>query len=129
MGQTSAPRVERTETVGIIGAGPAGLSAAEMLRHRGYRVHVYDRYDRVGVLLMYGIPGFRLEKSIVERRGKLLRDGGVHFHLNVDVGGEISFEDIRAKHDAILLQLVSTRRAILPLREAALMGLFQPLNI
>ena len=98
-----APRNERTETVGIIGAGPAGLSAAEMLRHRGYQVHVYDRYDRVGGLLMYGIPGFKLEKSIVERRGKLLRDSGVHFHLNVDVGGEISFEDIWAEHDAILL--------------------------
>ena len=98
-----APRNERTETVGIIGAGPAGLSAAEMLRHRGYQVHVYDRYDRIGGLLMYGIPGFKLEKSIVERRGKLLRDSGVHFHLNVDVGGEISFEDIWAEHDAILL--------------------------
>ena len=58
-----------------------------MLRHRGYQVHVYDRYDRIGGLLMYGIPGFKLEKSIVERRGQLLIDGGVHFHLGVDVGG------------------------------------------
>jgi glutamate synthase (NADPH/NADH) small chain len=97
------PRNERAETVGIIGAGPAGLSAAEMLRHRGYQVHVYDRYDRIGGLLMYGIPGFKLEKSIVERRGKLLRDSGVHFHLNVDVGGETRFEDLWAKHDAMLV--------------------------
>ena len=99
----AAPRNERTETVGIIGAGPAGLSAAEMLRHRGYQVHVYDRYDRIGGLLMYGIPGFKLEKSIVERRGKLLRDSGVHFHLNVDVGGKKSFADIWAEHDAMLV--------------------------
>ncbi len=99
----AAPRVERAESIGIIGAGPAGLAAAEMLRHRGYQVHIYDRYDRIGGLLMYGIPGFKLEKSIVERRGQLLIDGGVHFHLGVDIGGETSFADIRAKHDAILV--------------------------
>jgi len=99
----AAPRVERAESIGVIGAGPAGLAAAEMLRHRGYQVHIYDRYDRIGGLLMYGIPGFKLEKSIVERRGQLLIDGGVHFHLGVDIGGETSFADIRAKHDAILV--------------------------
>src|SRR5210317_1277239 len=99
----AAPRVERAESIGIIGAGPAGLAAAEMLRHRGYQVHIYDRYDRIGGLLMYGIPGFKLEKTIVERRGQLLIDGGVHFHLGVDIGGETSFADIRAKHDAILV--------------------------
>jgi NADPH-dependent glutamate synthase beta subunit-like oxidoreductase len=77
----AAPRIERAESVAIIGAGPAGLAAAEMLRHQGYQVHVYDRYDRVGGLLIYGIPGFKLEKSVVERRGKLLADGGVQFHL------------------------------------------------
>lgn len=97
------PRFEREESIGIIGAGPAGLSAAEMLRHRGYQVHVYDRYDRVGGLLIYGIPGFKLEKSIVKRRGELLCDGGVHFHLNVDIGGEISFDEIRERHEAVLV--------------------------
>ena len=99
-----APRHERAESVGIIGAGPAGLSAAEMLRHRGYQVHVYDRYDRIGGLLIYGIPGFKLEKEIVERRGQLLRDGGVTFHLGVDIGnGAHSFANLRAEHDAILI--------------------------
>lgn len=100
----AAPQHERAESVGIIGAGPAGLSAAEMLRHRGYQVHVYDRYDRIGGLLIYGIPGFKLEKEIVERRGQLLRDGGVTFHLGIDIGnGAHSFANLRAEHDAILI--------------------------
>ena len=100
----AAPRHERAESVGIIGAGPAGLAAAEMLRHRGYQVHVYDRYDRIGGLLIYGIPGFKLEKEVVERRGQLLRDGGVNFHLSVDVGnGAHSFANLRTEHDAILI--------------------------
>ena len=100
----ASPRHERIESIGIIGAGPAGLAAAEMLRHRGYQVHVYDRYDRIGGLLIYGIPGFKLEKEIVERRGKLLHDGGVIFHLGVDVGhGDYGFEKLRAAHDAVLI--------------------------
>ena len=100
----AAPQHERAESVGIIGAGPAGLAAAEMLRRRGYQVDVYDRYDRIGGLLIYGIPGFKLEKEVVERRGQLLRDGGVNFHLGVDVGnGAHSFANLRAEHDAILI--------------------------
>jgi glutamate synthase (NADPH/NADH) small chain len=100
----ASPRYERSESIGVIGAGPAGLAAAEMLRHRGYQVHVYDRYDRIGGLLIYGIPGFKLEKDIVERRGKLLSDGGVTFHLGVDIGkGAQSFEKLRAVHDALLI--------------------------
>ena len=97
------PMRERPETIGIIGAGPGGLAAAEMLRERGYQIHVYDRYDRVGGLMMYGIPGFKLEKSIVERRGELLRQGGIQFHLNVDIGTDVTFSELRAKHDAILI--------------------------
>ncbi|CAI8434501.1 MAG: Glutamate synthase [NADPH] small chain [SAR116 cluster bacterium MED-G04] len=97
------PREERPESIGIIGAGPAGLAAADMLRRRGYQVEIYDRYDRVGGLLIYGIPGFKLEKDIVERREKLLRDGGVTFHLNVDIGGDTSFAELREKHDAVLI--------------------------
>ena len=99
----AAPRIERAESVAIIGAGPAGLAAAEMLRHQGYQVHVFDRYDRVGGLLIYGIPGFKLEKSVVERRGKLLADGGVKFHLGVDIGSDISFATLRDEHTAVLI--------------------------
>lgn len=96
-------RRELPHSVGIIGAGPAGLAAAEALRSRGYEVHVYDRYDRAGGLMIYGIPGFKLEKHIVERRAAWLTDGGIHIHLNQDIGGAIPFADIRAKHDAVLI--------------------------
>ncbi len=97
------PHRERAESIGIIGAGPAGLSAADELRSAGYRVTVYDRHDRAGGLLIYGIPNFKLEKEIVERRVKRLADGGVVFRLNTDIGTDISFAELRAKHDAILL--------------------------
>lgn len=99
----AAPLAERSESVGIIGAGPGGLAAADMLRKAGVQVTVYDRYDRAGGLLMYGIPSFKLEKDVVERRNKLLADGGVTFKLNCNVGEDISFEDIRAKHDAVII--------------------------
>ncbi len=75
------PRRELGQSVGILGAGPAGLAAAEQLRRKGYAVHVYDRYDRVGGLLVYGIPNFKLEKHVVARRHDLLAAGGVEFHL------------------------------------------------
>src|SRR5690606_21987693 len=97
------PRAERRESVGIIGAGPAGLAAAERLRQRGYQVTVYDRYDRIGGLLIYGIPNFKLEKEVVERRAQRLIEGGVRFELNCDVGVTISFDALRQKHDAVLI--------------------------
>jgi glutamate synthase (NADPH/NADH) small chain len=97
------PRAERSEAIGIIGAGPAGLAAAERLRARGYQVTVYDRHDRVGGLLIYGIPNFKLEKQVVQRRAQRLIDGGVRFELNCNVGQTISFADLRARHDAVLI--------------------------
>jgi len=94
---------EVPQSVGIIGAGPAGLAAAEALRTRGYKVTVYDRHDRVGGLMIYGIPGFKLEKEIVIRRWKWLAEGGIKFELNADVGGKLPFAELRQKHDAILV--------------------------
>jgi glutamate synthase (NADPH/NADH) small chain len=90
-------------SVGIIGAGPAGLAAAEQLRRKGYQVHVYDRYDRVGGLLVYGIPNFKLEKEVVERRARLIAESGVAYHLNFEVGRDASLEDLRRRHDAVLI--------------------------
>jgi len=97
------PVRELGQSVGIIGAGPAGLSAADQLRSAGYKVTVYDRHDRAGGLLIYGIPNFKLEKEIVERRTERLKKGGVKFKLGVDVGKDISFAELRSKHDAILV--------------------------
>jgi len=98
-----AAREELGLSVGIIGGGPAGLAAADQLRVQGYEVHVYDRYDRMGGLLIYGIPNFKLEKDIVERRTRLLADGGIVFHAEFEVGRDATLAELRDKHDAILI--------------------------
>lgn len=97
------PKREREQSIGIIGAGPAGLAAADQLRRLGYQIHVYDRYDRVGGLLIYGIPNFKLDKEIVLRRHKLLEDGGINFHLNFEIGRDADLAEIRKRHDAVLI--------------------------
>ena len=97
------PLVERENSIAIIGSGPAGLAAADMLRRYGYQVDVFERADRVGGLLVYGIPNFKLDKDIVARRSKLLEDSGIRFHLNTEIGRDISFEALRAQHDAVLV--------------------------
>ncbi|MBK1635295.1 NAD(P)-dependent oxidoreductase [Rhodovulum adriaticum] len=101
--QPIKPAEERPESVGIIGAGPGGLAAADRLRRAGIQVTVYDRHDRAGGLLTYGIPGFKLEKDVVMRRVAQLEEGGVEFVLNCNVGSDISFDAIRGKHDAVLI--------------------------
>ncbi|MCV6584124.1 MAG: NAD(P)-dependent oxidoreductase, partial [Marinibacterium sp.] len=97
------PAAERSESVGIIGAGPGGLAAADMLRRAGVQVTVYDRYDRAGGLLTYGIPGFKLEKDVVMRRNAQLEQAGVRMVLNCNVGQDITFEQIREQHDAVII--------------------------
>ena len=96
-------QIEKDQSIGIIGAGPAGLAAAEQLRKLGYQVTVYDRYDRAGGLLIYGIPNFKLEKFVVERRTKLLEEGGIKFVQHFEVGKDSTLEQLRKKHDAILI--------------------------
>ncbi len=96
-------KYEKNQSVGIIGAGPAGLATAEQLRKIGYKVTVYDRYDRAGGLLIYGIPNFKLEKHVVERRTKLLKDGGIEFVQNFEIGKDATLDQLRKKHDAILI--------------------------
>ncbi|HEY4162834.1 MAG TPA: NAD(P)-dependent oxidoreductase [Dongiaceae bacterium] len=97
------PRVERPQSVGIIGAGPAGLAAADALRRKGYQVTVYDRHDRIGGLLIYGIPNFKLEKEAVLRRAALLKESGVAFQNNFEVGRDASLDELRKRHDAVLI--------------------------
>jgi len=94
---------ELNQSIGIIGSGPAGLACGEELRKKGYQVTIYDRYDRAGGLLIYGIPNFKLEKYVVNRRIKLLEDGGIKFILNFEVGKNLSLKKLREKHDAILI--------------------------
>jgi glutamate synthase (NADPH/NADH) small chain len=94
---------EIDQSIGIIGAGPAGLACGEELRKKGYQITIYDRYDRAGGLLIYGIPNFKLEKFVVERRVKLLKEGGINFVQNFEVGKNLSLKQLREKHDAILI--------------------------
>ena len=97
------PTAERAETVAIIGAGPGGLAAADVLRRAGVQVTVYERSDRAGGLMTYGIPGFKLEKDVVMQRISQLEAGGVQIVLNCNVGSDISFDALRGKHDAVLI--------------------------
>jgi len=94
---------EIDQSVGIIGAGPAGLSCAEELRKLGYKITIYDRYDRAGGLLIYGIPNFKLEKFVVERRTNLLKKSGINFKQNIEIGKNKSLEELKQEHDAVLI--------------------------
>ena len=122
------PAVERTESVGIIGAGPAGLAAADMLRRQGVQVTVYDRHDRAGGLMTYGIPGFKLEKHVVMQRIDQLSDGGVEFVLNCSVGQDITFDAIRGKHDAVLVATGVYRSRELETGDADLPGVVRAID-
>jgi glutamate synthase (NADPH/NADH) small chain len=97
------PPRELEHSVGIIGAGPAGLAAAERLRSIGWQVHVYDRYDRAGGLMIYGIPNFKLEKDVITRRTAQFEEGGIHFHMNCEIGRDVTVAELREKHDAVLI--------------------------
>lgn len=98
-----APPIEHKHSVAIVGSGPAGLAAAAMLRENGFQVEIFERADRPGGLLTYGIPSFKLEKPVVLRRTDWLAQSGVKFHLNCEVGKDISLSDLRRQHDAVLL--------------------------
>ncbi len=107
---------ELKESIGIIGAGPAGLACAEEMRKYGYQVTVYDRYDRPGGLLIYGIPNFKLEKFVVERRTKLLKESGIKFVQNFEVGKNKTLEELKSQHDAILIAtgVYKAREIVIP---------------
>jgi len=94
---------DRGQSVGIVGAGPAGLAAAERLRELGYAVTVYDRHDRPGGLMIYGIPNFKLEKEVVARRTERLAAGGIELRLNFEVGRDATLAELRERHDSVLI--------------------------
>ena len=97
------PPVRSDKKVAVIGSGPSGLAAADMLNKRGHNVTVYEKNDRIGGLLMYGIPNMKLEKNIVERRVKLMEQEGIKFITNADVGNTIPAKDILDSYDAVIL--------------------------
>lgn len=104
-----APKSRSGQKVAVVGSGPAGLAAAEQLNRAGYLVTVYERADRIGGLLMYGIPNMKLDKSIVQRRVDLLTDAGITFVTNTEIGKDISSEKLREDFDAIVLCCGATK--------------------
>ena len=122
------PEKENGISIGIIGAGPAGLAAADILRQKGYKVHIYDRYDRAGGLMIYGIPSFKLEKSIIERRYNLLKQAGIIFHLGFEVGKESSLAELKKKHAAILIATGVYKPREIEIPDSSLDGIYQALD-
>ncbi|HZL94958.1 MAG TPA: glutamate synthase subunit beta, partial [Vicinamibacterales bacterium] len=122
-----APYVPPTRTgkrVAIVGSGPAGLAAADQLNRAGHNVTVYERADRVGGLLMYGIPNMKLEKQVVNRRVDVLRASGIEFVTNADVGKNMDAKKLREEHDALLLATGATQPRDLPIPGRDLSGIY-----
>ena len=117
------PPTERTgKKIAIVGSGPAGLAAAAQLNKVGHEVTVYERDDRIGGLLMYGIPPMKLEKQMVDRRVKLLREEGIHFVTDAHVGVNTDAQELVEQHDALLLACGATQPRDLPIPGRELEG-------
>ena len=97
------PKTRTGKKIAVIGSGPSGLAAADQLNKRGHSVTVFERSDRIGGLLMYGIPNMKLEKTIIERRLDVMREEGITFRTSVNVGKDISFEELNKEFDRIVL--------------------------
>lgn len=107
--QPRIPKERSGMTVAIVGSGPAGLAAADELNQKGHKVSVYERADRIGGLLMYGIPNMKLEKDTVDRRVNLLREEGIEFITNADIGNTVDVNELRSNYDAMTLCLGATK--------------------
>src|SRR5579872_543584 len=118
------PPTHRTgKTVAVVGSGPAGLAAAQQLNRAGHTVTVYERDDAIGGLLRYGIPDFKMEKWVLDRRLKQMEEEGVQFRTRVNVGVDIRAEELRAQYDAIVLAGGSTKPRDLPVPGRELDGI------
>jgi glutamate synthase (NADPH) small chain len=117
------PAARTGKRVAIVGSGPAGLAAADQLNKAGHKVTVFERADRIGGLLMYGIPNMKLDKGVVDRRVELLRAAGIELVVNADVGKNVDPKKLRAEHDALLLTTGATQPRDLPIPGRALAGI------
>ncbi len=116
------PDVRTGSTVGVVGSGPAGLAVAAELNRHGHSVTVYERDEGPGGLLRFGVPDAKLEKWIIDRRVNLLADEGIEFEYGVDVGGDLSTEDLRRRHDAVVVAIGSRVHRDLPVPGRELAG-------
>lgn len=123
------PPVNRTDKhIAVVGSGPAGLACAQQLNRAGHKVTVYERDEKPGGLLRYGIPDFKLEKSIIDRRLDILDEEGITFTCNVEVGKDISAKELKEQYDAIVLCGGATVRRKLPIEGADLQGVEQAMD-
>ncbi|NHN26601.1 glutamate synthase subunit beta [Flavobacterium jejuense] len=126
---TAHPPQNRTnKRIAIIGSGPSGLAAAQQLNRAGHFVTVFERDSKVGGLLRYGIPDFKLEKQIIDRRIQILKEEGIIFETNAHVGQNISVETIKADFDAVLLCGGATERRSMPVKGIHLKGIHQAMD-
>lgn len=116
------------KTVAVVGSGPAGLAAAQQLTRAGHTVAVYERADRIGGLLRYGIPEFKMEKSVVDRRVAQMEAEGTRFRPGVQVGTDVTGRDLRERYDAVVLAIGSTVRRDLPVPGRDLSGIHQAMD-
>jgi glutamate synthase (NADPH/NADH) small chain len=123
-----APERLTGKTVAIIGSGPAGLAAAQQLTRAGHTVAVYERADKIGGLLRYGIPEFKMEKNILDRRLAQMEQEGTRFRPGVDVGVEITGSALRARYDAVVLAIGATQWRDLPIKGRELKGVYQAME-
>jgi glutamate synthase (NADPH) small chain len=116
------------KTVAVVGSGPAGLAAAQQLTRAGHTVAVYERAEKIGGLLRYGIPEFKMEKNILDRRLDQMKAEGTRFRPGVDVGGEITGSDLRTRYDAVILAIGATNWRDLPVPGRELNGIYQAME-
>ena len=122
------PQIRTNKKVAIIGSGPSGLAAAQQLNRAGHYVTVFERDSKVGGLLRYGIPDFKLEKKIIDRRLEILKEEGIVFKTNAHVGQNVSVETIKADFDAVLLCGGATERRSMPVKGIQLKGIHQAMD-
>ncbi|AEE17994.1 glutamate synthase subunit beta [Dokdonia sp. 4H-3-7-5] len=126
---TAQPPVKRTgKSVAVIGSGPSGLATAQQLNRAGHVVTVFERDAKVGGLLRYGIPDFKMEKNVIDRRLEVLEEEGITFKTNANVGQNISVEALQDEYDAIVLCGGATVRRSIPIKGAHLKGVYQAMD-